>query len=216
MTTAGPPPTSPAGHQVTLRAPWAPALPWFHHMARAVAAHQTWFAVVGVAAVAAAVAVAVARWRNGVRVSANRYRAVMVPTESFNPPIEELLQFASMIAQARTPRRLFTSRRRRAVRVRMPSMGSTLAFVIEAPGWMTKTVQAALPDEAELHPLAVLQLPVKAVPAPKGEDEDDDGEGEDGEEGGDRRGGAEGGDGEDDLADGEDLVDDEEKLVRAP
>jgi hypothetical protein len=108
--------------------------------------------VVVVVGVATALAVAGLRQYRGVRISRARFRGLIVPTESFDPTAEEVLRFASMLAGTRTPVPLVTAARFRAVRVRLVSRGSDLAYCLEAPAWMAPTVRSARMKETELLP----------------------------------------------------------------
>jgi hypothetical protein len=147
-------------------APWRGAQVWLHRAASLVAAHETALMVAAAMCVVAAVALWAARARRGAKISAGRLRVVIVPTESFDPSMEAIVRFANMVAQARTPKPLLTPRRCQAVRIRLVSRDGDLAYVLETAQWRASAVRTALPAEAELHPVDVLEPASSVEPTP--------------------------------------------------
>ena len=127
-----------------------------------------------VVAVVVAVATVTGLWawsaRVGRRALAARQGLVLVPTESFDPNVEEILRFAAALAGCRAAR--LAPRWSRGVRVRLSSVGGQLAYVVEGAPWLMPVLRSGAFSEVELRPAPTLSAvsvvgipPVGTAPA---------------------------------------------------
>jgi hypothetical protein len=111
-----------------------------------------------VAGAAGALALLVAGWAwsalVGRRALARRQGLVLVPTEGFDPGVEEVLRFAAALAGCR-PARL-APRWSRAVRVHLSSVRGQLAYGIEGPPWLMPVLRSGTFSQVELRPASAL------------------------------------------------------------
>ena len=111
-----------------------------------------------VAGAAGALALLVAGWAwsalVGRRALARRQGLVLVPTEGFDPGVEEVLRFAAALAGCR-PARL-APRWSRAVRVHLSSVRGQLAYSIEGPPWLMPVLRSGTFSQVELRPASAL------------------------------------------------------------
>ena len=111
-----------------------------------------------VVAVVVAVATVTGLWawsaRVGRRALVGRQGLVLVPTESFDPNVEEILRFAAALAGCRAPR--LAPRWSRGVRVRLSSVGGQLAYVVEGAPWLMPVLRSGAFSEVELRPAPTL------------------------------------------------------------
>jgi hypothetical protein len=132
-----------------------------------IAQHQA----LAVAGAAGAVALLVAGWAwsalVGRRALARRQGLVLVPTEGFDPGVEEVLRFAAALAGCR-PARL-APRWSRAVRVHLSSARGQLAYSIEGPPWLMPVLRSGTFSQVELRPasaLGTIAMPTGSPAAP--------------------------------------------------
>jgi hypothetical protein len=147
------------------RAPWASAQAWLGHVWQLLVAHESYIvAVAALAGVGAGLIVAV-RQRNGSRVTAARVRVVLVPTDTFDPNLEQIVGFARVLSQSRTPRPLLTPPWCRCVRFKwFFTVSGELVFSVEVPPWMLSALRAAVYDLVDLQPMSVLDELVPLAP----------------------------------------------------
>ena len=124
-----------------------------------------------VAGAAGALTLLVAGWAwsalVGRRALARRQGLVLVPTEGFDPGVEEILRFAAALAGCR-PARL-APRRSRAVRVHLSSVRGQLAYRVEGPPWLMPVLRSGTFSQVELRPasaLATIATPPGSPAAP--------------------------------------------------
>jgi hypothetical protein len=206
---------APGQHRPVHAAPWAPVLDALRGIGHTLAAHRSLIVGCLVVAAAAAALLAAARQRRGHSVHRGRVRAVLVPTESFAPTDDEIVRFASTLAQARVPSPLLTPGWCRAIRFGMTSVEGILAYYVEVPPWMASSLRTAVFPEVELHPVSVLEeLAGRIGPKVPASAAAEDGDAEPEDDAGDDRPGGSGDDGVDSVTLDEDLDDDE--LVAVP
>ena len=111
-----------------------------------------------VVAVVLSLAAVTGLWAWGARVGhralAGRQGLVLVPTESFDPNVEEILRFAAALAGCRAAR--LAPRWSRGVRVRLSSVGGQLAYVVEGAPWLMPVLRSGAFAEVELRPVPTL------------------------------------------------------------
>jgi hypothetical protein len=133
-----------------------------HKAGHLIGAHRA----VAVTVAGALVALVVVGWAwsalVGRRALARRQGLVLVPTEGFDPGVEEVLRFAAALAGCR-PARL-APRWSRAVRVHLSSARGQLAYSIEGAPWLLPVLRSGTFSQVELRPSASLA----AVPTPAG------------------------------------------------
>jgi hypothetical protein len=133
-----------------------------HQAAQLMGEHRT----LVLAGAAGALALLVSGWAwsalVGRRALARRQGLVLVPTEGFDPGVEEVLRFAAALAGCR-PARL-APRWSRAVRVHLSSARGQLAYSIEGAPWLLPVLRSGTFSQVELRPSASLA----AVPTPAG------------------------------------------------
>lgn len=111
---------------------------------------------IAVAAGAVAVVMAGYAWsaRVGRRSLAHRQGLVLVPTEGFDPGVEEVLRFAAAMAGCR-PARL-APRWSRAVRVHLGSVRGQLVYEIVGAPWLMAVLRSGTFSQVELRPASAL------------------------------------------------------------
>lgn len=111
---------------------------------------------IAVATGAAALVMVGCAWsaRVGRRALGRRQGLVLVPTEGFDPGVEEVLRFAAAMAGCR-PARL-APRWSRAVRVHLGSVRGQLVYEIVGAPWLMPVLRSGTFSQVELRPTSAL------------------------------------------------------------
>lgn len=111
--------------------------------------------IVGAVVVVLAAVGAVVRSRRGARALRQRVAVAMVPTETFDPSVEEVSRFASQLTRLR-PSTHMTPRSALGLRIRLTSVaGGQMAYQIEGPERSRSVLRLAGYGEVELRAATV-------------------------------------------------------------
>lgn len=111
--------------------------------------------IIGAVVVVLAAIGAVLRSRRGARALRQRVAVAMVPTETFDPSVEEVSRFASQLTRLR-PSTHMTPRSALGVRIRLTSVaGGQMAYQVEGPERSRSVLRLAGYGEVELRAATV-------------------------------------------------------------